>query len=292
MGYSARYHAVSIAAVFLALAIGILIGAGFGNDVVKKETNNLEKSLKGDVVAARSRAEQLQADLNQEREFGEAAYPALVGGLLSHERVAVIGLGGDQVSGDVEAALEPSGGRLAEVATVREPADLAGLASQVPSGRFPRLRRGGGELDRFAARAGRALVDGGPFFESMRTTLLSRFSGRAGGVNAIVVARQQPADLGPRERDTTQRLESGLIKGLRATGVPVVGVELSDTDPSSIGFFQSLDLSTVDSVNLTSGRVALAYALAGAQGNFGVKDTADRLLPELLGPVAGAGPGP
>ena len=28
MGYSARYHAASLAAVFLALAVGILIGAG------------------------------------------------------------------------------------------------------------------------------------------------------------------------------------------------------------------------------------------------------------------------
>ena len=68
-----------------------------------------------------------------------------------------------------------------------------------------------------------------------------------------------------------------------------MGVELSDSDPSSIGFFESADLSSVDSVDLTSGRVALVYALAGAQGSFGIKTTADRLLPELLGPPAVAG---
>ena len=34
MGYSARYHAASLAAVFLALAIGILIGVGLGDNVV------------------------------------------------------------------------------------------------------------------------------------------------------------------------------------------------------------------------------------------------------------------
>ena len=32
MGYSARYHATSLIAVFIALAAGILIGAEFGGD--------------------------------------------------------------------------------------------------------------------------------------------------------------------------------------------------------------------------------------------------------------------
>jgi len=31
MGYSGRYHAASLAAVFIALAIGILIGVGLGH---------------------------------------------------------------------------------------------------------------------------------------------------------------------------------------------------------------------------------------------------------------------
>jgi len=34
MGYSARYHAASLAAVLLALVVGILIGVGFGSDIV------------------------------------------------------------------------------------------------------------------------------------------------------------------------------------------------------------------------------------------------------------------
>ena len=45
MGYSGRYHAASLAAVFLALAIGILIGVGLGHNVVSGTTKNLEQSL-------------------------------------------------------------------------------------------------------------------------------------------------------------------------------------------------------------------------------------------------------
>ena len=45
MGYSARYHATSLIAVFLALAIGILIGAEFGGDALDNTRKNLEHSL-------------------------------------------------------------------------------------------------------------------------------------------------------------------------------------------------------------------------------------------------------
>src|SRR4051794_19926641 len=94
MGYSARYHAASLAAVFLALAIGILIGVGLGDNVVKGAKGDLEGSLKSDLADARSQAEDLQGQINQERDFDQQAYPALVGDLLRSDRVAVVALGG------------------------------------------------------------------------------------------------------------------------------------------------------------------------------------------------------
>src|SRR3990172_7976625 len=93
-GYSARYHAASLAAVFLALAIGILIGVGFGDDVVSGTTEDLEESLKGDVADARRDVEELRGDLDREREFADAVYPTLVGGDLRGESVVVVALGG------------------------------------------------------------------------------------------------------------------------------------------------------------------------------------------------------
>ena len=62
----------------------------------------------------------------------------------------------------------------------------------------------------------------------------------------------------------------GFSTGLEGAGsVPVVGVERSDSDPSSIGFYDSEGLrATVDSIDLVSGRVALAYALNGVGGQL------------------------
>ena len=56
-------------------------------------------------------------------------------------------------------------------------------------------------------------------------------------------------------------------------------MEGTETDPSSISFFSSHDLSTVDDIDLVSGQVAMVFALLGAEGNFGVKDTPTACCP-------------
>jgi Copper transport outer membrane protein, MctB len=292
MGYSARYHAASLAAVFLALAIGILIGVGLGHNVVSGTTKNLEQSLKSDLSAARGRADELQGQLNRHADFEQQVYPALTGQVLAGNRIAVVALGGlpDDIKGDVQAVVgpdSPSGAALAEVAVVREPPDLPAIEGAAPKGsQGGEVRRDRAALTAVAKRLGRALVVGGPSFKRFRGSMLDQVSGRPGGIDGVIVIRARPENLEPRESTETDALESGLLAGLEDNGaIPVVGVERSDAEVSSIGFFTSADVTaTVDSVDLISGRVALVYALHGSEGNYGIKSTADRLLPGLRHP--------
>jgi hypothetical protein len=76
------------------------------------------------------------------------------------------------------------------------------------------------------------------------------------------------------------------MSGLVATKAPAVGVEDSEAETSSVSFFQSNDITSVDDIDLVSGRLALVFSLLGAEGSFGVKGSADRLLPDLLAPKA------
>jgi hypothetical protein len=89
------------------------------------------------------------------------------------------------------------------------------------------------------------------------------------------------------QRAAAARLESALMTGIEATRAPAVGAESSTDETSSISFFQGSDLSSVDDVDLTAGRLATVFALLGAEGSFGVKGSADRLLPDLLAPRTG-----
>jgi hypothetical protein len=284
MGYSARYHAASLIAVFLALSIGILIGAQFGGDALTNTRKDLEHSLVGNLQDARSHADELSAELNRSNEFGERVYPVLTRERLRGKRLAIVALGGlpSDLTGEVEDALGPTGAKLVGVGVVREPVDVNGLASDLAQTRLTGLRSNPDALTELGTGLGRQLVLGGTLPEVVRGQLFSRASGTFGALDGVIVVRDQPEDMGPVQRSKANQLESALMSGITATRIPSVGIEATGTEPSSVSFFQSSDLSSVDDVDLTAGQLALVFAMLGAEGSFGVKGSADRLLPDLL----------
>ena len=286
MGYSARYHATSLIAVFLALAVGILIGAEFGGDALTETRKNLEQSLVGNLQDARSRADDLSGELGRANEFDEKVYPVLTRERLQGKRIAVIALGGlpSEITSAVEDALGPTGATLVGVGVVREPVDLNGLAAELSDTRFEEIRTESDQLTELGVGVGRQIVIGGTLPELVRGQLFSRASGEFGALDAVIVVRNQPEGMGPVQRSTANQLETALLGGITATRVPAVGVESTATEPSSISFFQSNDLSSVDDIDTTAGEVALVFAMFGDEGSFGVKSSADRLLPDLQPP--------
>ncbi|HET7590357.1 MAG TPA: copper transporter [Solirubrobacterales bacterium] len=284
MGYSARYHAASLIAVFLALAAGILIGAEFGGDALKNTRRDLEHSLVGNLQDARSRADELSGQLNRSDEFGERVYPVLTREKLKGRRVGIVALGGlpSDLTADVEEALGPTGARLVGVGVAREPVDLNGLAGDLAKTRFANLRTNPDALSELGTGLGRQLVLGGTLPEVVRGQLFSRASGTFGRLDAVIVVRDQPEDMGPLQRSRANQLESALLSGITATRTPAVGIEATTSEPSSVSFFQANDLASVDDLDLTAGRLAMVFTMLGAEGSFGVKGSADRLLPDLL----------
>jgi hypothetical protein len=286
MGYSARYHATSLIAVFLALAIGILVGAALGGDTIDNTRKDLENSLTGNLRDARERVDELSAELGRANELSDRVYPVLVRDQLRGRRIGLLAFGdlSDGVYGAIEDALEPTGARLVAVGVVREPVDTSGLAGDLARTRLAAIGERPGTQTAFGAAVGRQLVAGGPLLEPVRARLFSRASGTFGGLDGVIVVRSRPDDLGPQQRSVAGRTESGIATGVASTRAPAVGVEESDAEPSSVSFFVGNDLTSVDNVDQVAGRLATVFALLGAEGSFGVKGSADRLLPDLLAP--------
>jgi hypothetical protein len=284
MGYSARYHATSLIAVFLALAVGILVGAEFGGDALTSTRKNLEASLVNNLQDARSRSDELSGQLGRSNEFAERVYPVLARERLEGKRIGLLALG-ELPSDDtaaVEEALGPTGAKLVGVGVVREPLDLAGFEEDLAKTRFADVRENPDTLTALGVGLGRQLVRGGTLSEVVRGHLFSRASGGFGALEGVIVVRSQPQDMGPLQRGAANAFEGGLMSGITATRTPAVGIETSTAEPSSISFFQANDLSSVDDVEMPAGQLALVFSLLGAEGSFGVKNSADRLLPDLL----------
>ena len=286
MGYSARYHAVSLVAVFIALAIGILIGAEFGGETLSSTRKNLEHSLIGNLQDARARSDQLGGELGRSNEFAERVYPALVREQLNGRRIGLVAIGDlpGNVTDEVEEALGPTGARLVGVGVVREPVDIRGLAGDLSKTRFADIARNPETQSAFGVGIGRQIVRGGTLVEKVRGNLFSRASGNFGALDGVIVVRMRPEEMGPkRPRSPT----SSNRPAERHRRNQDAGGRRRDQRrrASSISFFQGNNLSSVDDIDLTAGRLATVYALLGAEGSFGVKGSADRLLPDLIAPA-------
>jgi hypothetical protein len=286
MGYSGRYHAASLAAVFLALAVGILIGVGFGSDIVNGTADDLEDSLRSDLDEKNAQIDELNAQLADERDLSSALTPAVVENRLRGREIAIVALGGldDSLTDGIRGALEPAGAKLQEIAVVREPPDDD--AAGAVQGRRNETRDE--QLRRAARQAGRALVTGGAKFDDLRTAMFSRYSGEPGDIDGVVVVRTRPANLDEKDGAATDAVEDGIVAGVQAAlpnkRLTAVGAEGTETDPTSIPWFSDRDMASVDNIDQLAGKVALVYALGGAEGQYGVKETADALLPDLLAP--------
>jgi Copper transport outer membrane protein, MctB len=286
--FDLRYHVASLAAVFLMLVVGILIGVGisgrgFVDDAERDRLNGRIAELEGEVDAAGASAEELQDRQRAAEQFVESAYPVLVENRLEGKRVAVLVLGSrDQAVDFVRRAVADGDGRLARMRAVTLPLRREAVESAIDS--RPELGGyvGDEQLSNLGRDLGRELVAGGetPLWDALEGEIVEeRIGDFSEPVDAVVVMRTAPAQGGE-----SARFLNGLYQGLGSAGVPAVGVEPSRVEESTIPTFQRHRLSTVDGIDTELGQLATVLLLADADpGDYGVRETAhDGIVPPIV----------
>src|SRR5437870_5729819 len=153
-----RYHALSLAAVLLALAVGIVIGVAIGDsNLVSSAKSGIVRDLSSEVGAAQRQTAQLRAQLSSQEAFANDLYPIAVHARLTGRPVGIAFLGNpsDQVEGLVRDAVSQAGGNVVTVVALREPVDLAGLARDAVGTPYAAL----GEATPTHGGTGTALID-------------------------------------------------------------------------------------------------------------------------------------
>lgn len=275
---------MSLAAVFVALAVGLLLGVTIGDtELLSNVRGNLERSLSADLERARDENAALEKQLEQQNDFSRAAYPQMVAGRLDGRRVALIGSAG--ATGDIvdplKGSVEPAGGELAYSAElVAEPRyrELAGAigVDDVVESNEPSPK----QAEKLGVAVGRRLARGRNL-PQLRRFAFRRLSGDFGRVRLFAFARRQPP---APKTDPGRRLdafERGVVSGLARDAQRVVGVEIVGNSPSSIKWYNSLGLSSVDNIEQYAGHYSFVMLLDGAKGDYGVKETADAVVPPV-----------
>jgi Copper transport outer membrane protein, MctB len=282
-----RYHALSLAAVLFALALGVVLGVAIGDsNLVSSAKNGIVENLESEISQTRTQAGRLQDQLTAEQAFANGLYPLAVHELLAGRAIGLVFLGGSSntINTLVRTAVAQAGGNVPTVVAVREPLDLPEISHEAAGTHYAPLASSTGLVESFGDLIGRQLVSGGPrvdreLISRVRTSLLSAFDGQLMRLEGLVVMRAEPASMSADQSEASAAFESGLLAGVVAAGVPVVGVELSGTVPSQIPWYRGKGISSVDDLDNLAGQAALDYVLAGSRGTFGGKATADSLLP-------------
>lgn len=285
--FDLRYHVVSLTAVFLALAIGILVGVGLsGRGFVDRAER---EALTGDIARLQAqldetsaRADSLVAQQRAAQQYIRDTYPVLAAGRLAGLRIGLVYIGSVEPGVDepVRDAVSTAGGRIVRLRALLMPFPLDAIEAELSS--RPALagyvgERHLGDLGRDLARE---LVSAGPtpLWEALGDRLLEERAGTARGeLDGIVIVRA-----GPPQQGVSARFLDGLYAGLASAGVPVVGVEAGVRPKSALPVFRAHRLSTVDGVETPAGRLALALLLGGAEaGSYGTQETDRSILPPI-----------
>jgi hypothetical protein len=310
-----RYHLVSIVSIFLALAVGIVLGAGPLKGNLGQSLNDQLSSLRQDKATLRTQLAAQQKGLDQRDTFADAVTPSLVAGTLTGKTVTLVvapGADADLVK-KITATLAAAGAKVGSTVTLTDAwadpskrtfrnnlaTQLAALVKAPGAVSAPDMLPGTVLARAVLAGSDRSTdgpdAGGAQALEGLKAgNLLSVSPDRVTPASSAVVIGG-PVQ-GSNSEDTQARLAAWvyLARALDAGGSgavvvgsvnkanpdsanPIVSAVRADSDASKV-------VSTLDDADLSIGAVPLVQALvqqyAGKAGQYGVASDAKAVLPE------------
>ncbi|MEU4339379.1 copper transporter [Micromonospora lupini] len=307
-----RYHVVSLTAVFLALAIGLVVGTAALNGPVADSLKQQVTGLRKDNQQWRQQVASMEKQLGLEEEFAEEMSQVVLPGTLAGRRVVVLSLpnGRDHTEGVLK-KLQLAGATITGRVDLQDKfinpdnnsnlLELAVTAAR-PTAQTTGLPGNGHGVETSSALLASVLLDRAqgtaPVSDADRRAVLAAYNNAGylttdnnkvtGPAEAVVVVSGQPyVDKDSEKRDESvvkiaeqfDRTGSIVVGGNGSAGGNVVSVVRGDP-------VLSQTISTVDNANTVQGQLVTSLALVQQltekkAGQYGVGDNAASLLPRL-----------
>ncbi len=306
-----RYHLVSIVSIFLALAVGIVLGAGPLKEDIGNTLTSEVQNLRDDKATLRSELDAAQSAAKARDDFTTASNRSLLMGRLTNTTVSVVALPGADAAlvkattDTLTAAGAKIGSSVAVQAAWVDP-DKATfrstlgqqLASQVG---VPVDQPSGDVVNAVLARsvltkAGGPATGAPAALEGLRTGELIRYTPdqvTPATVAVIVAGPISGSDSGAREARATALAQLSAALDVSGAGAVLVSASPKDgaTDTTSIVATARADsdiakgLTTVDDGELPMGQASVVFGLleqeAGKAGHYGLGSEATAAFPQL-----------
>lgn len=277
-----RYHMVSLVAVFLSLAVGVIVGtvmADAGQVEKRRDAvfETLLKSIKNDIEDATRKNRALEADLSRHEDFMQIVFPTLIKDRLAQAPPMAVIMNAEvntktrELTSDT---LDKAGGTGTHITLAKSfPQDDEALQQLTEA--FPELK----EVDVLEDAVWRRLAaDLGATDHLFLDELIRR------GYVQVTGAENLPAQRSVLFLTEEPKISEGFLTMAEMWSemkFPVVVLEVTEVEKSAISKYGALSVSSVDNVDTSFGQLALVLVLTGKEGNFGIKSGAQALIPEL-----------
>jgi hypothetical protein len=305
-----RYHVVSLTAVFLALAIGLVVGTAALNGPVADNLQAQVTALSKDNSNFRDQANQYRDELNRAQDFATQVSPALLNGQLAGRRLLIVALPGSQdYVGGVVSMLTVAGAKVTAKVTVQDKffdpgsnTDLldAAMEASQPTASVAGLPQNSDGVETSSALLALALQQRTPEVSALDVTavlaaytklgFLAVDKGAVGGAEGTVVVSGLP----PVDKDAAKKNQSAVTLTTQfAKEKPLVVAGTGIGDGNLVGEIRGdptlvKSISTVDDVTTTQGQLATALAVVervvqNKIGQYGLQSGATSLVPKAAG---------
>lgn len=289
-----RYHVVTLVAVFIALGLGILIGANLGKTVnlqFEKQIDHLEttyEKIRDDQKILQATLQVKENELEIANQFQKAIIPTLISNRLVGKRVAIIRTNDTidfKYAKNLVDMLRQAGAEVTSVTSLTKIMNLSDpqfKTELVDAFDLP-MKDEKDLLPEINLRILQIIASGQGTFQLqyLQGKEIAQLWGdyNRGPVDELIFLG---GGMTP-ESDHQKEIDLPLLDAARKlNGVMAIGVEPSVALQSYMRIYQLKCQVTVDNIETAPGEVSLVYLLmSGKKGHYGIKDTARGLIPAM-----------
>ncbi|MDD4568740.1 MAG: copper transporter [Tepidanaerobacteraceae bacterium] len=280
-----KYLVITVISIFLALGIGILIGIQVDSqDIILEQQEITVQKMENKFDELNRLNFDLQSQIKQLSMFHELnenyiknIFPDYIKNKLQDLHIVIIETTDDYTYTNMREALKMAGGKVTSVTLISE--RLLFMSNEDKNELMEHFGVDENIIHVVLKNIVETVIDNNQVDDI--TFLIEK------GIIYVNGDFANPADYvviagGSREKNDKQDIiDVPIIREVKKRSLPVIGVEVSDVANSYIELFKKEKLSTVDNVDTIIGQTSLILVISGKEGHFGVKKTANSLMPFL-----------
>lgn len=282
-----KFYVISIVAIFAALGIGIYIGFALDTqsfvldqreDIVQKLEERFDY-LKAENQDLKLELKELELENENCKTYIDSTYEELVKNRLSNIKVGVIETIDDYMYSGVGQILEAAGGTVVNVVTINENIMDEDVLLKIYE-ELDMPTENSNLVSKTSSELTKSILDGesSDLIKKLEENHIIDIVGLINEpVDYIVIAGGSVKE----NADRISLVDKIIVDTTKNMGKNIIGIEKSKANYSYIDAYKSFRISTVDNIDMIMGKVSLILAMEGRPGHYGIKATAENIIPNL-----------